>query len=560
MRLYAYAGQSHIKLDVQLQNAALDSQFSGPLYFDSFEISLPGSDTSSAERRAQLTATPLTELVPGALVSGAAGIGIKQFYETWPNGVRRAADGRLVAELFPQWSENQELQGGNHRVDPLGPNGAGVYWFEDMQAVIKEIVLDFGSPSQSQMEGLLAKVQYPPIAVLSLNHHRQSGASLNLGGHIPSKLRRSEDDSARTPRYVYHNSGFRLDQLDDYFLLGWDEFLHSPQRKRAPNTAGGFPKGNAQFFVTGNPRDYFYAADLARGELNVAPQWLPGFSYNDDQTRMQLTENPYGGDSWRKIAQGNGHLRFPYIAGTAQDGRPRDDEHGWFYHVEQSYWFTADPWVRDWYEFVAEFRKIRLNQGDPFPSMQGRAVAHALNHAIQAFRITGDMEIPELFGNYVAAELVPRINEQGAYTNAASANDPGNGSVASWQTGFMLMALIDYLEELPGASPIASHQPTVDFIKRSITWNMEIGNFSNWRDDSLTTAAASDGTGYSLIDPQLWYAQQTGRSDVRAHVETYLQSGINGGAQPYGNFSGWPGTFEGRFIPLEPEGTTGVCR
>jgi len=552
MRLYAYAGSSHIKLDVQLQNAALDSQYSGPLYFDSFEVRLSGSNSMASERRAQLTTTPLNSLIPGALVSGVAGIGIRQFHETWPNGVRRLANGTLVAELFPRWSENQVLAGNDTFNNPLVPSNTGMYWLEDMQAVIKEVVIDFGTPTQQQMEALLAHVDYPPVAVLPLNYYRDTGSSVGLSGFISAQLQRpTSDDNVRTPNYSYQTRSFNIPELNGSFMLGWDEFLHDPQRKRRPSTTGGWPPLNAQFIVSGNPRDYFYAADQARGELNVSTQWLPGYSFERDQSRLQLTENPYAGTSWRRIAQGNNHLRIQYLPGTSQDNRPRDDEHGWFYHVEQSYWFTADPWIKDWYEFVAEFRKVRLNQADPFPNMQGRAVAHALNHAIQAFRVTGDLELTSLLGSYIQTELVSRLNNANAYTNYGNSDDDGNGSVASWQTGFMLRSLIDYLEELPGPLPMDRHAATAEFIDRSITWNVNIGNFSDWRGDALTTPAVSHGTGFLLVDPQLWYAWQTGRMDVQTHAESYLQNGLNGGATPFGNFTSWSGSFEGRFTPID---------
>jgi len=548
MRLYAYAGQSHVKLDVQLQNAALDSVLSGPLYMESFELQLSatGVDEPAAMRRAELSETELTNPVAGALVKGRTGLGLRQFYETWPNGVRRTDD-QLVAELFPAWSENQTIAGGNFYDEPLTPNGSGLFWLEDMQSVIKEVVLDFGSPTQTDMENLLRRINYPPIAVLPLDHYRDSAATLDLGGYIATDLTRpTNDDNRRIPNYRYQSTDFWLERLSTTHLLGWDEFLYSPTRKRDPRTAGGWPNVHAHFIVSGNPQDYFIAADRARGELNVPPQWLPGFNYARDQSRLQLTENPYRGPSWRKF-DGNGisHLRRDYLPGTEQDGRPRDDQHGWFYYVEQSYWFTADPWVRDWYEFVAEFRKVRLNQADPFPDMSGRAVAHALNHAIQAHRVTGDMELLSLLGLYVRNELLPRINSVGAYTGQNS------GQVASWQTGYLLRSLIDYLEELPGGAPLSRDANAASFIDQSVQWNIDIANFADWRSADEQSPGVSAGTGLTLVDPQLWYAAERGDTQAREHVADFLDAGVNGGTPPYGNFGGWSGGYEGRFTPID---------
>jgi len=555
MRLYAYAGQTHIKVDMQLQNAALDSVLSGPLYFDSFELRLGGERAGSTEsRRAVLTDTPLINPPPGGLVNANTGIGIRQFYETWPNGVRRETDGTLVAELFPAWSENQMLANDDIYGEGLTASGSGLFWLDDMQAVVKEVVIDFAVPSQSAFENLLATVDYPPVAVLSLGHFRKTEATLDLGGYISNELERpSYDDAQRTPEYPLRSTNIRLAAFNNVFFLGWDEFLHSAIRKRAPNTAGDWPPQNAQFIVTGNPRDYFMAADRARGELNVKPAWLPGYQYDVDQTRLQLTENPYGGTSWRKISRGNEHLRFEYLPNTRQDSRPRDDEHGWFYHVAQSYEFTGDPWVRDWYEFVAEFRKVRLQQGDPFPNMSGRAVAHALNHALQAYRIVGDVELLDMLASYAQLQIEPRLNSVGAWTGLSET------AVASWQTGYMLRTLIGILEEMPGGPPLSRHTPTANVIKRSVEWNMAIGNFSNWRSLSLTDPGASDGTGFTMVDPQLWYAQQTGNTAAVSHTKDFLDGGINGGRGPFGNFAGWSGSYEGRFTPITTISNVTAC-
>jgi hypothetical protein len=548
IRLYAYAGQSHVKLDVQLQNAAVDSALSGPLYMQSFELQLAVSgNASAANRRALLTATPITDPEAGALVKADVGLGIRQFYETWPNGVRRNSAEGLVAELFPAWSESQLLPNENINEDTLTASGSGLYWLEDMQAVIKEVVLDFSAGSQNEFETLMQHVQYPPVAVLPLDWYRKTEATLDLGGYISSSLTRpGSDDNRRTPGYPYQATAFYYNRLTGSFLLGWDEFLHSPQRKRAPRTAGSLPRLNADFIVTGNPRDYYVAADSARGELNVAPQWLPGYDHAQDHSLLQLTANPYDGPSWRQFAGNNqSHLRFDYLPGTRQDAKPRDDQHGWFYHVEQSYWFTADPWVKDWYEFVAEFRRVRLNQQDPFPDMSARGVAHSLNHAIQAYRVTGDTALLELLGNYLRSELMPRLNSVGAYTSSPGAE------IATFQSGFLLRTLIDYLEELPGGAVVTRDADAFEFIEKTVQWNINIANFGYWRPTDETSPGTSNGTGLTLVDPQQWYVQQTGSSAAAAHVADFLDDGINGGVPPYGDFTGWKGAYVGRLVPLD---------
>jgi len=82
---------------------------------------------------------------------------------------------------------------------------------------------------------------------------------------------------------------------------------------------------------------------------------------------------------------------------------------------------------------------------------------------------------------------------------------------------------------------------------------MAIGNFSNWRDLSELDLGISDGNGFTLIDPQLWYARQVNSNDAFDHVVDFIDGGINGGSAPYGNFGGWNGSYEGRFTPIVVE-------
>ena len=62
--------------------------------------------------------------------------------------------------------------------------------------------------------------------------------------------------------------------------------------------------------------------------------------------------------------------------------------------VEEAYWYTGNPWIKDWYEFVGEFRKPTLdNRSGAGPGKNGRGRGHPMHHALQAYRVTGDDSI-----------------------------------------------------------------------------------------------------------------------------------------------------------------------
>jgi hypothetical protein len=58
----------------------------------------------------------------------------------------------------------------------------------------------------------------------------------------------------------------------------------------------------------------------------------------------------------------------------------------------------------------------------------------------------------------------------------------------------------------------------------------------------------SNGTGVTLIDPQLWVAQKLGRTDLIDQINTYVDSGVNTGRRPFSakETTHWNGSYIGR--------------
>ena len=231
---------------------------------------------------------------------------------------------------------------------------------------------------------------------------------------------------------------------------------------------------------------------------------------------------------------------LPGAGGEEPVFHARDDQHGWFYHVAESYFYTANPWVRDWYSFIAEYRRVRLANLDPFPDTSSRATGHALGQVVQAYRVTGRADLLASFRDYLNTTLRP--NQDPYYGDQKISVEPSGGG---FQTGYLMRTIIDYLEEVREVDRQA-YAEAFSYLSGLVEWNAHYGNFPYYFDARQGGVGASSGTGLSLVDPQAWYYWHTGKAGYLAQIETFLTAGVNGGEQPYGNFSQWAGQYEGR--------------
>jgi hypothetical protein len=129
----------------------------------------------------------------------------------------------------------------------------------------------------------------------------------------------------------------------------------------------------------------------------------------------------------------------------------------------------------------------------------------------------------------------------------ANAEDWGGGA------GYLSRQMIAYLREIEGGDPQA-YAEAFQFISGLFHWNVNYGNFAYWVAEGATEE--SSGTGLPMVDPQAWYFWNTGLTAVWQHLQQYMTAGIpfdsggvhRDGAKPYGDWSGWTGQWEDRFI------------
>ncbi|OGS35640.1 MAG: hypothetical protein A2293_01445 [Elusimicrobia bacterium RIFOXYB2_FULL_49_7] len=576
VRIYAYAGKPYIKIDYQLQNSSkipsdgTRPYYAWPLYFESMNIDFNLNLSSTTTRfgkgdntvYSRSTGTGLfigqeihdqfgikdlnsgSELFSGSkpdgfidVSNGTVGImaAVRNFWQMWPNGLCMDGSNKLSVQLFPEWS----AQWYHGQISPLG-----LYWLEDMQHVYKEILLYFheASVGNSELINLARTFQYYPVVSVDTAWYRHCPVSLDLSGFFSGRDTVFTGDY-RKPYYGYSRTPYSADtsQSSYYYSFNWTNFLGDASRKDASGV-GGWPYCNAYFMVSGQPRDYFQCDEVLIGEMNVRPQWMTGFDFAQDNDFLRLTDLPAGEWSWRKF---DGYFG-PFYDTLALSGSnhsyaqgswdARDDEHAWFRHIEEGYYINGNPWVKDWYKFIAQFRRSRLNHIEYYTQVSSRAVAHSMSHALQAYRVTGDTAMIRLWGDYLRKQIIPR--QDSVYGEFI---DPG------FQTGFLTRTLIDYMYEIEEVDP-RSYAEAFNFLSCQIEWNYNYGNFPYfYRVRTSTAPAVSNGTSLTLVDPVSWYYWNTGKKKYWTHLETYKNTGINGGERPYGDFSLWNGRYEGRY-------------
>ncbi len=526
LRLYAYANSTLLKVDYQLQNSALDTPngFSAPMYFKGVKLQLDDADVLKpfSLRADKIPVSNIQNLPLGAVSSGKVSVFLRNFWQTFPNGLSSNENNKIDIELWPEWSKQF------YDDAFVRPN---IYWLDDMKHTYKEVLLDFGSEkSRSKLNALAKTFQYSPIAVVPHDYIRKAAVTTDLGGLLPRiKVKQSK---TRIPQYDDHYydpksfSGYRF---------GMDNFGLDTARKRATAMQGGWPYSTRQFWVTGNPADFYNSQDFAAAELNVRPQWLAGYVFERDYEKLKLTNNPYGGVTWRKFEndkRGNQTINRPYIYQTKRTAKPRDYQHGWFYHVEHAYLMSANKWIKDWYEFMAEFQKTYLYELDPYPDSTLRAEGHAVGVALSAYQMTGNKALADSLKNYYKdihqKYLVPPFNLKSHHT----------GKHAAFQVGYATRTMINVFTEFP------EEKYLLDLMGNYFEWNYKYSNFSYYKsitEDKVATKAS--GAGMSLVEPAIWYGLYTAQKKYVEHSVNFVENGI-GGQKAYGDWNEWSGQYE----------------
>lgn len=522
LRLYTYANSPLVKVDFQLQNSALNTPLSAPIYFKGHKLRL---ETHTVESDMQIRADNLptaniVNLPLGQYNSKQVNVMLRRFWQRFPNGLSARKNKDIDIELWPNWSHQWY---DNRFVKP------DLYWLDDMQHTYKEVLLDFSSRQTAKKNIAMAHTfEHPPVAVIPQLHFNQTQVTMDYSGVFPQSSKPIE--LKRVPHYSNQSIKTKKTTINK---IGMNNFGLDLQRKHKTNGTGDWAYSAEQFFVSGNPTDYYKAQNFAKAEINIRPQWLTG--YKDKQHFRSLTPstNPYGGSSWRRFKGHSAPITTrKHIKGTNFSSKPRDDQHAWFYHIEDAYLMSGNKWIKDWYEFMAEFKKIYLTARDPFPDKSHRAEGQAISVAVAAYKYTGNQSLRPFIENYVRDYHNKRLAPPHQIK-------PVKGKIAGFQVGYLLRGFISIYDEFP------ANESILNTIKNYVEWNYSYGRFSYYKSAvSTKVVTKASGTALTLVDPVIWYSLITQQPKYAEQAINYVERGIGKG-KPYGEWREWKGQFEG---------------
>lgn len=591
VRIFAYADAPYIKIDYQLQNSAKNVADAGPLYFDEMKIDFKLN-----------LSNPVATIDPGngklyRRVVHPSGLGLRQehhgqadihlasdnsvvdanffsdkwlaharssafldvsdkdygvmatvrnFWQMFPNGLK-IEDNVLSIELWPLGLCHWEDEDGSYLA--RGTCGNDVkYWLEDMQQTYKEIMLYFhpAGLSDDQLKDLSQTFQYHPVGIVPVAQYERARATLDMGGFMPTDSVISSKDS-RILNYT-NSRDFSL-KWNDY-KFGWDNYyMIEKGRKYAPAMAGGGPKTSTKFILSQNPSDYYLADDIAMAEINIRNQSMAGYNYEAGYPAIKFIAKAFQPPTWRSLAKPyNGSAYRPHSWNMR---KPRDNGHGWFYHVEEAYYITGNPWIKDWYQFMGGVRKQMFDHPETADTRTSRALGHSIASAIQAYRITGDTRILEKTHKYINETIRPQMDP--IYGFKESLID--GGGEAAFQVGFLTRAIITYMEEIKQSDPQA-WASAFQLVSACMEWNINFSNFSYYLRADKGEMGVSNSTSWTMVDPQAWYYLNTGKRKYLEQLNQYIDHGIGeGGRTPSMNVRHWKGQFEGRYAQFVRENT-----
>jgi len=582
VRLSAYAGSPVVRIDYQLQNSALGTGLdapvppdkpdlrtglSWPLYFEeaglelAFRLGTPLRVATAFEGGAVLErdlAEPwslrqtfhdaasfasASAREQGARSEGwidlqgpVAGVGlvVRHVWQRWPKGVDVEPSGRAAIALFPSWSEQYVYDEGAGR-HAFG--GTGLYWLEDMQHSLDTVALVFHGPglAPSQVRGVRAAVEQPPVVSLHLTWYQQTGVSFSLDGVVPLAAP-TDIGPSRAPAYSEYSFA-----NGDTYRFGWNGF---GQGSVHAEVAGGWVPPGLSFVATGNPQSWFEEERFAMAELNLRTQWLPGYRFAEHFDRVLLGDSDWGSGTWRRF-DGHGVLRTD---GERLASMPRtcwdapDDSWGWLYQLEAFYLQSANPWVRDLFESLGEYRKSSVLLLAPFPGVPSGSDGHRLGGALAAYRVLGDLELFNLVAHRILHDgplrtasfgRPPNDSAGGLYFGLPAQRMPEYGNHASPEgpgLGFLSQAVISFLDEVRD-SDAAAWGTGFQLVAGYSSFNTQWLRFGA----SVTppATAASSQIGHLLVDSQAWYLRHAGLDPALTDLTTYLDSGLNGGTPPF---------------------------
>ncbi len=553
VRIYAYAGKSFVKVDYQLQNSSKDKMVTWPLYFHAMNLNFNlklaagtptvkvglgdgtmystsrGNGVLLAQKKDSLFGiydgldTNATSLIDGGRPDGVMTISdgtvavsavTRYYFQTWPNGTQINSNNRLQIQLWPEWSCQVTAAAKKPAF-----TSTELYWLQDMQHSYKEVYLDFHAASKSDADIIkFAKtVNYHPVAGCKTEWYGEAKASLDLEGVIGTSSKISTTDIRVPPVLSSAN-------------LGWNWFAVIDRRIATANV-GGDPMGQGHYFVTENPSDWFNAECYSWGEINIRPVSMAQYNFERDWPTLKLgvnicgTGNPMGmntedfgyHENWRRQDCGSTYYDSARINGTTAgaDGSGlllgrcdvRQPPHGWYYHVADHYFMSGNLWIKDWYKFIAEYRKCFIGQDRAYTSSL-RGDGHWAAQALTAGDIVGDTSLIGMVTRAWIRDLKPMYRMNTGDRNHMCCGAAPKNQV--YEEGYEKRQVVNAMSIIKDYDP-QSYATLFNWLAGTVHFNMRYGT---WSSSWAPQVAGFYLSGYTFADAQAWFYHNSGRKEV----------------------------------------------
>ncbi|MDD3269549.1 MAG: fibronectin type III domain-containing protein, partial [Syntrophomonadaceae bacterium] len=454
-------------------------------------------------------------------------VAVKDFWQTWPNALQATQDDRLLMHMFSPWAKDGYFDWSNSSV--YTPTNTGLYWIDDMQHITKTYWLNaHSSISNTELERINRLFQKQPVAVIPMDWYKETAVTLDMNGLIP----RTENVASAAGDIWFYNEAANINS--HFYHFGYDNYMADEGRRKG-NTTGGWPHSSAWFIASENPVDYYTSEARIFGDLNARPQHLADYDYENDKINnlVPLDIDPYDTRSWRYWKHNFAYPKefAPYLDGTYWSGyNSRDFEHLWMYETEEFYNLSADRRIYDWYTFIGEFLKSYVLGSENCPyDVSDEGTTHAT-------RAEGHV-LNTLLQAYRVVGDPTYLDAAKVFVSDLKKNQTKYGNQKTsvfldspFQTAYLARGVINYLDLVEGYDQKA-YLEGFSYLQGLIEWNYYYGSYEYFLEtDNMTdrygNAVDGDPTGFLLVDPASWYYWHSGDQRILDHMLLYINGDL----------------------------------
>lgn len=343
-------------------------------------------------------------------------VGMRDFWENFPKGIRLQHDGDVVFELFPsEWRTEHRFRGGLQKTHDLL-----VAFHADAgdSAAVRSIQEGFDNP----------------LRLVAPNWVYRDSKALGLMAAEDKDMFWYYDTAAEA---VIDYTGGVYNQGDIY-KERWDDDLYGWMNYGDGYRAGS--KSNGARYWGNNELDMSFC--MLQSYLRDAEHDRRFFENGEAMVRQLFDIDMYHTD--RDLFWANRGIRKHDASGTQDHSRAPNLSHHWLQGAKVYYWLTADPFART---FLQDAGTWLTNLEQPYGSgeiaFSGeiRSKGWLLNSFVDLFEFTGNQEYLDLIERMIPVIIMDVLQPGGYIVNS-------DRLVMPWQMSYITEGFGKYLMQL----------------------------------------------------------------------------------------------------------------